>query len=51
MEGLTQDDRYSVVDDVIYYKGRVYLVPETQLKEHVLHAYHDTPMMINMISL
>jgi hypothetical protein len=43
MEGLTQDDGYSVVDDVIYYKGRVYLVPESQLKEHVLHAYHDTP--------
>ena len=29
MEGLTQDDGYSVVDDVIYYKGKVYLVLES----------------------
>ncbi|XP_057812846.2 uncharacterized protein LOC131026858 [Cryptomeria japonica] len=43
MDGLVLDDKYSVVDDVIYYKSRVYLVPGSQLKEWILHAYHDTP--------
>ncbi|XP_059068173.1 uncharacterized protein LOC131858745 [Cryptomeria japonica] len=43
MDGLIVDDRYSVVDDIIYYKGRVYLVPSSQLKEQILHALHDTP--------
>ena len=42
MDGLTQDDGYTVVDDAIYYNGMVYVVFEPQLKEHVLHAYHDT---------
>ena len=37
------DDRYSVVDDIIYYKGRVYLVPGSHLKEQILHALHNTP--------
>ena len=37
------DDRYSVVDDTIYYKGSVYLVTGSQLKEQILHALHDTP--------
>ena len=33
MHGSVSDDRYSVVDDVIYYKGRVFLVLGSQLKE------------------
>lgn len=33
-----------VVDNVIYYKGRIYLVSKSKLKNQVLHAYHDTPV-------
>lgn len=33
MDGLVSDDRYNVVDDVIYYKGRVFLVLGSQLKK------------------
>lgn len=32
MDGIIQDVRYMIVDDVIYYKGRIYLVPESKLK-------------------
>jgi hypothetical protein len=39
-----QDDRYTVVDDIIYYKGRIYLVPESTLKEKILRAVHDAPL-------
>jgi hypothetical protein len=33
MDGQVQDDRYRIVDDIIYYKGRIYLVPESKFKE------------------
>jgi hypothetical protein len=32
-----------VVDDIIYYKDRTYLVPESTLKEKIMKAMHDTP--------
>jgi hypothetical protein len=32
IDGNIQDDRYIVVDDIIYYKDRIYLVPESTLK-------------------
>ena len=32
MDGNTQNDRYKVVDDIIYYKSRIYLVSESKLK-------------------
>ena len=33
-----------MVDEVIMYKERIYLVPESQLKEKILQAAHDTPL-------
>jgi hypothetical protein len=44
MEGIIQDDRYRVVDDIIYYKDRIYLVPESTLKDKILRAVHDAPL-------
>jgi transposase InsO family protein len=44
MEGTIQDDRYRVVDDIIYYKERIYLVPESTLKDKILRAVHDAPL-------
>jgi hypothetical protein len=38
-------DRYKVVDDIIYYKGCVYLVPESTLKENIMRSMHDTPLV------
>jgi hypothetical protein len=44
MEGSIQDDRYRVVDDIIYYKDMIYLVPESKLKDNILREVHDAPL-------
>jgi hypothetical protein len=44
MDGQIQDDRYRVIDDVIFYKDRVYLVPDSGLKKKILTAVHDSPL-------
>jgi hypothetical protein len=45
MDRSMQDDRYKVVDDIIYYKDRIYLVPESKLREKIVKAMHDTPLI------
>jgi hypothetical protein len=47
MDNRVQDDRYKVVDDIIYYKDRIYLVPESKLKEKIMKAMHDIPLTGN----
>ena len=42
MDGKVQDDRYRIIDDIIYYKGKIYLVPESALKRKIIHASHDS---------
>jgi hypothetical protein len=32
------------VDDIIFYKDMIYLVPESTLKEKIMRATHDTPL-------
>jgi hypothetical protein len=44
MDGKLQDDRYRVINNIIYYKGRIYLVPESTFKKKVFQAFHDAPM-------
>jgi hypothetical protein len=44
MEGHIHDDRYKVVDDIIFYKDRIYLVPESTLKEKIMTVIHDTTL-------
>jgi hypothetical protein len=44
MYGQIQDDRYRVIDDVIFYKDRVYLVPDSGLRKKILTAVHDSPL-------
>jgi hypothetical protein len=43
MDGQVIDDRYRVLDDVIFYKNRIYLVPESTLKGKILKVCHDSP--------
>ena len=33
-----------VVDDIIYYKGRIYLVPKSKLKAKILEETNDSPL-------
>jgi hypothetical protein len=44
MDGKIQDDKFWIVDDLIYYKGQTFLVPESTFKAKVLQACHDSPM-------
>ena len=38
------DDRYRVMDEVIYYRDRIFLTESSQLKKKILHASHDSPL-------
>jgi hypothetical protein len=44
LDGQIQDDRYKVIDDVIFYNDRVYLVPYSGLKKNIPATYHDSPL-------
>jgi hypothetical protein len=44
MDGQIQDDRYSVINDVIFYKDRLYFVPDSGLKKKILATVHDSPL-------
>jgi hypothetical protein len=44
MDGHIQDDRYRVVDGIIYYRDHTYLVSESTVREKIMRAIHDTPL-------
>jgi hypothetical protein len=39
-----QDDNFRVINDLIYYKGWIFLVPGSALKAKILHACHNSPV-------
>jgi hypothetical protein len=39
-----KDDMYRFMNDIVYYKGRIYLVPKYSFKRNVLQAFHDSPV-------
>jgi hypothetical protein len=45
LDGQVQDDSYKVIDDVIFYKDKVYLVPGSGLKKKILAVVHDLPLV------
>ena len=44
LDGQIQDDRYRIIDDIIYCKSRIYLVSELALKKKIIQASHDSPL-------
>ena len=42
--GTNHDDRYKVLEGIIYYKYRIYLVPSSSLKEEILKKARDSPL-------
>jgi hypothetical protein len=48
MAGHIQDEMYRVVDDIIFYKDRIYLSPKSTLKENIMRDIHDTPLVGNL---
>ena len=43
LDGILQDERYKVLNDIIYYKDRINLVPNSKLKKDIMHTIHDVP--------
>ena len=43
-DGTNHDDKYKVLEGIIYYKYRIYLVPNSSLKEEFLKKAHDSPL-------
>lgn len=44
LEGKVTDDRYRVIEEIILYKGRIYLVPHSRVERKIIKACHDTPL-------
>jgi hypothetical protein len=44
MDGKIQDENFRIMDDIIYYKGQIFLVLESEFKGRVLKACHDLPL-------
>lgn len=44
LDGTLVDENYNVKDGLIFYKERIFLVPETKMKEYILKTFHDTLM-------
>lgn len=36
MDGHIRDDQYRVMNDIIYYKERIFLVPKSKLNQKIL---------------
>jgi hypothetical protein len=45
LDGKIQDNNFRVMKDLIYYKGRIFLVPGSSLKDKILHACHNSPVV------
>ncbi|XP_059071119.1 uncharacterized protein LOC131055411 [Cryptomeria japonica] len=43
VDGSVIDTRYTLVDDLIIYKSRIFLVPGSKVKQSILRALHDSP--------
>jgi len=39
------DDRYRVIDGIIYYRDQIFLIKGSQLKKKILQASHDSPLV------
>lgn len=48
MEGIILDGRYTVVNELIMYKSRIYLVPSSQLKVNILRTFHGALMVAHL---
>eukprot|EP00253_Pinus_taeda_P028756 PITA_28756 len=45
LDGQVADDRYRVVDEIIYYRDWIFLTEGSQLKKKILRVSHDSPLV------
>jgi len=41
---LVDENRHKVVDELIYYKNRIFLVSGSKIKLRILKAFHNIPL-------
>ena len=44
LDGIKRGDNYMILNGMIYYTGRIYLVPYSNLKYKILQEAHDSPL-------
>ena len=44
LDGVVSDERYRVMDEIIYYQDWIFLAKNSKLKEKILLASHDSPL-------
>ena len=44
LDGINGDYNYRIVNGMIYYKGRIYLIQDSNLKYKILQEAHDSPL-------
>jgi len=44
LDGQVTNDRYRVVDEIIYYRDWIFMIKGSQLKKKILQASHDSPL-------
>ena len=44
LDGIKGDDNYRIMNGLIYYKGRIYLVQDSNLEYKILQEAHDSPL-------
>ena len=45
IDGTIQDSRYTLVNKLIIYKEKIFLVPGSTVRRMVLKSFHDSPMV------
>ena len=45
IDGSLHDNRYKVLNDLIIYKGRIFLTLGSKVKNIVLRSFHDSPLV------
>ena len=45
LDGQVADDKYRVVDEIIYYRDQIFLTEGSQLKKKILQASDDSPLV------
>ena len=45
LDGHVTDDKYRVMDEIIYYRDRIFLTEGSQLKKKILQASHDSRLV------
>ena len=44
LDGKVTDERFRVMDEIIYYQDWIFLTRDSRLKENIFHVAHDSPL-------